>query len=138
MMRTRWRLLKVFGIPIYADASWLIILALLTLSLAHAFPPLLQEYFPNVSDNFEWYRYWIMGLITALADWPAIVTPAESDRLRALLTAPKRHTEAKARKYLLRVGCSAAAIAAGFPDPPSWDVILRLLRALRRRMARAP
>ena len=34
----RWRLFRLMGIPISVDASWLIILALLTLSLASGFP----------------------------------------------------------------------------------------------------
>ena len=33
MFGTRWRLFRLLGIPVSADASWLIILALLTLSL---------------------------------------------------------------------------------------------------------
>jgi Zn-dependent protease/CBS domain-containing protein len=37
MFTARWRLFRVFGIPIFVDASWLIILALLTWTLSTAF-----------------------------------------------------------------------------------------------------
>ncbi len=37
MFTARWRLFRVFGIPIYVDASWLIILALLTWTLSEWF-----------------------------------------------------------------------------------------------------
>ncbi len=41
------------------------------------------------------------GEITATGTWPAIITPARSDRLRALLTAPGRGPATTARRYLL-------------------------------------
>jgi DNA invertase Pin-like site-specific DNA recombinase len=47
----------------------------------------------------------IYGEITAAhADWPAIISASESDRLRAILTAPERSREAHPRKYLLSGG----------------------------------
>jgi hypothetical protein len=46
MFGIRWRLFRLMGIPISVDASWLIILALLTLSLGTAFPVVVQQYFP--------------------------------------------------------------------------------------------
>ncbi len=46
MFGMRWRLFRLRGIPIYVDASWLIILALLTLSLASGFPAVLHELLP--------------------------------------------------------------------------------------------
>lgn len=44
------------------------------------------------------------GEITATADWPAIVTASESNRLRAMLRAPERTNEARPRKHLLSGG----------------------------------
>ena len=73
MFGTRWRLLRLLGIPISLDASWLIILALLTLSLARAFPAILQEYFPGGGTTLAPYAFWIMGLVTALAFFACIV-----------------------------------------------------------------
>lgn len=41
------------------------------------------------------------GEIVAPASWPAIITPAETERIRALLTDPARRTNKTARRYLL-------------------------------------
>ena len=65
MFGTRWRLFRLLGIPIAVDASWLIILALLTLSLAETFPQLMHYFYPEAS--VAPYDYWIMALIAALA-----------------------------------------------------------------------
>lgn len=66
MFGTRWRVLRLRGIPVYVDVSWLFILALLTLTFAQAFPSLLREYFPEIEHLSPW-TFWGMGLITALA-----------------------------------------------------------------------
>jgi len=70
---TRWRLFRLRGIPISIDASWLIILALLTLSLASGFPSLLHKYFPGATHELAPVEYWVMGLITALAFFGCIL-----------------------------------------------------------------
>ncbi len=41
------------------------------------------------------------GEIVATAEWPAIVTPAETARIRTLLNDPSRRTNRTARRYLL-------------------------------------
>jgi DNA invertase Pin-like site-specific DNA recombinase len=41
------------------------------------------------------------GEIVAKAEWPAIITPAETQRLRAKLNDPNRRTNRSARRYLL-------------------------------------
>jgi site-specific DNA recombinase len=41
------------------------------------------------------------GEIVAEAEWPAIISPAESSRIRALLSDPARRTNKVARRYLL-------------------------------------
>jgi hypothetical protein len=38
MFGPRWNVLRLFGIPVYIDASWLIVLALLALSFAAGLP----------------------------------------------------------------------------------------------------
>lgn len=73
MFGTRWRILRLRGIPISVDASWLIILALVTLTMANRFPLLLHGYFPETSTALPPYAYWIMGLITALAFFVCIL-----------------------------------------------------------------
>ncbi len=41
------------------------------------------------------------GEIVATAEWPAIITPAESERIRARLADPARRTNKTSRRYLL-------------------------------------
>ena len=72
MFGTRWQMFRLLGIPLSVDASWLIILALLTLSFASGFPALLHDYFPGAGP-LTIYDYAIMGLITALAFFVCIV-----------------------------------------------------------------
>jgi Zn-dependent protease len=66
MFGTRWRLFRLLGIPVSVDASWLLILALLTLSFATDFPRLLEKFFPGTAEDQAGFAYWIMGLITAV------------------------------------------------------------------------
>jgi Zn-dependent protease/CBS domain-containing protein len=65
MFSTRWQLFRLRGIPINVDASWLIIVALLTWTLTNFF----QEAVPGLVLS----SYWIMGLVTALAFFVCIV-----------------------------------------------------------------
>ncbi len=65
MFVTRWRLFRLLGIPISLDASWLIILALLTWTLIDLF----REAVPDLPAA----TYWIMGLGAALAFFTCIV-----------------------------------------------------------------
>jgi len=69
----RWRLFRLLGIPVSVDLSWLIILALLTLSFAEGFPSILHVYFPGDTGQLPQADYWIMGLVTALAFFACIV-----------------------------------------------------------------
>jgi Zn-dependent protease/CBS domain-containing protein len=64
---TRWRLFRLLGIPISVYASWLIILALLTLNFARGFPGVLHELFPHSDVESTPSEFWLMGLVTALA-----------------------------------------------------------------------
>jgi Zn-dependent protease/CBS domain-containing protein len=70
---TRWRLFRLLGIPIFIHPSWLIVLALLTLSLAGGYPDMLQEAFPGEAPRVPWYASWAMGLITAAAFFTCIL-----------------------------------------------------------------
>jgi Zn-dependent protease/CBS domain-containing protein len=73
MFGMRWRLFRLLGIPVSVDVSWLLILALLTLSFAEGFPSILHQYFPRDARSLAPAEYWIMGLITALAFFACIV-----------------------------------------------------------------
>lgn len=65
MFGSRWRILKLFGIPLYVDISWLIILALLTWTLANLF----SQRLPGMT----WYAYGAMGAIAALSFFACII-----------------------------------------------------------------
>jgi Zn-dependent protease/CBS domain-containing protein len=73
MFGTRWRLFRLLGIPVSVDLSWLLILAILTLSFAEGFPAILHDYFPADARRLAPADYWIMGLFTALAFFACIV-----------------------------------------------------------------
>jgi Zn-dependent protease/CBS domain-containing protein len=65
MFGTRWRLFRLLGIPISLDASWLIILALLTWTLI--------SFFQVTVPDLPLVTYWVMGLTAALAFFACIV-----------------------------------------------------------------
>jgi Zn-dependent protease/CBS domain-containing protein len=65
MFTHRWRLFRVLGIPINIDASWLIILLLLTWTVGERF----AEAIPGLSPA----KSWVLGLITALGFFVCIV-----------------------------------------------------------------
>ena len=65
MFTARWRLFRVFGIPIYVDASWLIILALLTWTLSNVFHEALQSI--SAGEAFG------LGLVAAMSFFICIV-----------------------------------------------------------------
>ncbi len=65
MFGARWTLFRLLGIPINIDASWLVILALLTWTLSSLFRQV-------VEDLPEW-TYWVMALVSALAFFGCIV-----------------------------------------------------------------
>ena len=73
MFGTRWRLFRLLGIPIYVDPSWLIILALLTMTVAGLLPQLAGQYYPGVNLGIPPWGYWIAGLLAALAFFLCIV-----------------------------------------------------------------
>jgi Zn-dependent protease/CBS domain-containing protein len=73
MFGLRWQPFRLLGIPISVDASWLIILALLTLSLGSGFPVLLAQYFPGYPVDLAPYEYWLMGLVASLAFFGCIL-----------------------------------------------------------------
>lgn len=66
MFTTRWQLFRLSGIPIRLDLSWLIVLLLVTGSLA-------QSYYPQQLPGRERAEYWALGLVTALAFFGCIV-----------------------------------------------------------------
>jgi Zn-dependent protease/CBS domain-containing protein len=73
MFRTRWRLCRLLGIPIYLDASWLIILALLTFTLSRVFPALMENQFPDSAPALGPLAYAVMGLTAALTFFGCIL-----------------------------------------------------------------
>jgi Zn-dependent protease/CBS domain-containing protein len=66
MFGMRWRLFRLFGIPISLDASWLAILALITWTLA-------TEIFRPQLPGLQTVDWWVLGFFTALAFFLCIV-----------------------------------------------------------------
>lgn len=66
MFTARWQLFRFLGIPIRLDLSWLLVLLLVTGSLA-------QGYYPERLPGLESGRYWALGLATALAFFGCIL-----------------------------------------------------------------
>ena len=73
MFGKRWQFLRLYGIPLSVDASWLIILALLTLSMANTFPHLMAQFFGEGALTLPPSAYWLMGLGAALAFFVCIL-----------------------------------------------------------------
>jgi Zn-dependent protease len=73
MFGMRWRILRVWGIPISIDVTWLILLALMTFSFTELFPRLLQQFFPGAPLDLGAGTYWIMGFVTALGLFTCIL-----------------------------------------------------------------
>jgi Zn-dependent protease len=76
MLGNRFRLFRLFGIPISLDFSWLIILALLTWTMAEVFrSPFypLSEFYPPGGLGLSEGGYLLMGLLAALTFFLCIV-----------------------------------------------------------------
>jgi len=59
MMKTTWRIGKIFGIDIKIDSSWLIIFALVIWTLA-------GTYFPEQYPHWPTWLHWTVGVITSI------------------------------------------------------------------------
>jgi Zn-dependent protease/predicted transcriptional regulator len=59
MLRTNFRLFRIFGIPIEINVSWFIIFGLVSWSLV-------SFYFPTHYPSFSVTAHWVMGLVAAL------------------------------------------------------------------------
>jgi Zn-dependent protease len=66
MLRTNFRLFKVFGIPVEINVSWFIIFGLVSWSLV-------SIYFPAHYPSFSVVTHWIMGLVAALLLFASVV-----------------------------------------------------------------
>jgi Zn-dependent protease len=73
MFGKRWQLFRLYGIPISVDASWLIILALVTLNMASVFPRFMEQFFGERAPPLAPAAYWVMGLVAALAFFACIL-----------------------------------------------------------------
>lgn len=62
------------------------------------------------------------GEIVGKAVWPAIITPEETEKIRALLTDPARRTNRTARRYLLAGLLRCYACNEALLSHPRWQV----------------
>jgi Zn-dependent protease/CBS domain-containing protein len=65
MFASRWRLLRLLGIPVFVDVSWLIILTLLTWTFTNVFR--------DAVADLTMASYWLLGLAMALVFFSCIV-----------------------------------------------------------------
>jgi Zn-dependent protease len=65
MFGMRWRLFRLRGIPVSVDASWLIVVVLLTWTMA--------ENYQAAAPGLRIVDYWLMGFLTAVAFFVCIV-----------------------------------------------------------------
>jgi len=73
MFTTRFQLFRLLGIPVLLDLSWIVILALLTLTLAGLFPILLRNAYPELMLAYPTATYWSAGLLTAVLFFACIL-----------------------------------------------------------------
>jgi Zn-dependent protease len=73
MFGKRWQLFRLYGIPISVDLSWLVILALITLTISASIPYWLHEYFGEAAPTLTPAQDWLIGLIAALVFFACIV-----------------------------------------------------------------
>lgn len=66
MFQNRFQLARIFGIPIYIDASWILIFALVTLTLATA-------YFPQQYRTWSTVATWVIATITSLLFFASVL-----------------------------------------------------------------
>jgi Zn-dependent protease len=65
MFGARWQLFRLMGIPINVDASWLVILALLTWTLSDLYRQIVEGLSPAAA--------WVMALVSALTFFACII-----------------------------------------------------------------
>jgi Zn-dependent protease/CBS domain-containing protein len=65
MFSSRWRIMRLSGIPLYIDASWLVILLLVTWTLS--------DFFSKELPNYHSTTYLVMGLVAALSFFICII-----------------------------------------------------------------
>ena len=66
MLRTNFRLFKVFGIPVEINVSWFIIFGLVSWSLV-------SFYFPTHYPSLSVTTHWVMGLVAALLLFVSVI-----------------------------------------------------------------
>lgn len=104
MNRKRLEIFKIFGFPIRVDATWLIILLLVTYSLAGGFFPVNHPGLPNTA-------YWAMGFVAAMGLFASILFHELSHSLVA------RHYKMKIEGITLFIFGGVAEMKDEAPSP---------------------
>ncbi|MGQ9555729.1 MAG: site-2 protease family protein, partial [Anaerolineae bacterium] len=71
-----WRLVRIFGIDIFIDSSWVLIFLLVTWTLA-------AGYFPRTYANWPVQQYWIVGAATSILFFVSVLVHEISHSLVA-------------------------------------------------------
>ncbi len=112
MSRNRFRLGKVFGIPLYIDASWLLIFIWVTWSLA-------RGYFPSQYPQWPTWLVWLLGIITSLFFYGSVLLPELGHSLVA------RGQGTPVRDITLFIFGGMAEITEE-PDTPGKELVMAL------------
>ncbi|HXI21077.1 MAG TPA: site-2 protease family protein, partial [Gemmatimonadales bacterium] len=108
----RYHLATVFGFDIGIDASWLLIVVLITWSLA-------VGWFPAQAPGFSTLTYWIMGVLGALGLFAAVV----AHELSHALVARREGVEMRGITLFIFGG---VAHMGGEPESPGAEVRVAL------------
>ncbi len=111
-MRTSWRILRLFGIDIKIDSSWLLIFGIVTWALA-------SQYFPAQYPQWSLGLYWLVGVITSLLLFLSILA---HELTHSLVARRKGET---VRSITLFVFGGVAEIADE-PDTPMKEFVISL------------
>jgi len=116
MMRTRWRIGRLFGIEINVDSSWLIIFGLVTWSLA-------RSYFPQQYPAWGAWLHWTVGVATSILFFASVLAHELAHSLVAI-----RQGEA-VRGITLFIFGGVAEISEE-PERPSKEFLMALVGPL--------
>ncbi len=73
MLGHKWELFRLHGIPVFIDVSWLVVLALITLTISSSIPYWLHEYYGDATSVLSPSIDWGLGLLASLAFFTCIL-----------------------------------------------------------------
>ena len=115
-MRHSWRIGRIFGIDLYVDSSWFVILILFTWILA-------TSYFPAQLPSWPPVRLWVLGLLTSLMVFASVLAHELAHSLVAI-----KHGETVKRITLFILG--GVAQISSEPKQPLQEFVMAVVGPL--------